>query len=156
MKLKEGDIATDFALKDKDAILHSLKNINSDFVVVYFYPKDNTPGCTVEAQMFSKEFPSFVKLNTVVLGISGGNEASKAKFCNAHKLRILLLSDTDLKVAKAYGAHGQKLFMGRKYFGITRTTFVLDKNHKILKIFDKVKPDTHAQEVLKFIEGVKK
>ena len=93
-------------------------------------------------------------MNAEIIGISGGNEKTKDKFCNANNLKILLLSDTDFKISTKYGLYGEKSFMGRKYMGISRVTFILDKNKKIIKIYDKVKPLTHSKEVLKFIEDL--
>ena len=151
--LKEGEQAPDFSLRDKDSNIHSLSEINSDYVLVYFYPKDSTPGCTIEAQEFSKDIEEFNKLNTTIIGISGGDEKSKTKFCEKHDLKILLLSDTDFSVSNNYGVYGEKSFLGRKYMGISRWTFVLNKDHKIIKIYDKVKPAEHSQEVLEFIRN---
>ena len=151
--LKEGEQAPDFSLRDKDSNIHSLSEINSDYVLIYFYPKDSTPGCTIEAQEFSKDIEEFNKLNTTIIGISGGDEKSKTKFCEKHDLKILLLSDTDFSVSNNYGVYGEKSFMGRKYMGISRWTFVLNKDHKIIKIYDKVKPAEHSQEVLEFIRN---
>lgn len=151
--LKEGEQAPDFSLRDKDSNIHSLSEINSDYVLVYFYPKDSTPGCTIEAQEFSKDIEEFNKLNTTIIGISGGDEKSKTKFCEKHDLKILLLSDSDFSVSNNYGVYGEKSFMGRKYMGISRWTFVLNKDHKIIKIYDKVKPAEHSQEVLEFIRN---
>ena len=151
--LKEGEQAPDFSLRDKDSNIHSLSEINSDHVVIYFYPKDSTPGCTIEAQEFSKDIEEFDKLNIKIIGISGGDEKSKTKFCEKHDLKILLLSDSDFSVSNNYGVYGEKSFMGRKYMGISRWTFVLNKDHKIIKIYDKVKPAEHSQEVLEFIRN---
>ena len=151
--LKEGEQAPDFSLRDKDSNIHSLSEINSDYVLIYFYPKDSTPGCTIEAQEFSKDIEEFNELNTNIIGISGGDEKSKTKFCEKHNLKILLLSDSDFSVSNNYGVYGEKSFMGRKYMGISRWTFVLNKDHKIIKIYDKVKPAEHSQEVLEFIRN---
>ena len=150
--LKEGEQAPDFSLRDKDGEIHSLNEVNSDYVIVYFYPKDNTPGCTIEAKDFSRDKKEFDKLNTTVIGISGGDEKSKTKFCEKQNIKVLLLSDSDFSVSNNYGVYGEKSFMGRKYMGISRWTFVLNKNHKIIKIYDKVKPGIHSEEVLEFIK----
>ena len=151
--VKVGEQAPDFSLRDKDSNIHSLSEINSDYVLVYFYPKDSTPGCTIEAQEFSKDIEYFDKLNVKVIGISGGDEKSKTKFCEKYDLKILLLSDSDFSISNNYGVYGEKSFMGRKYMGISRWTFVLNKDHKIIKIYDKVKPAEHSQEVLEFIRN---
>lgn len=152
MKLNIGDKAPEFSLKDKDSKFHSLKEINSNFIVLYFYPKDSTPGCTIEAQQFNKDLSNFKKLNTTIIGISGGDEKSKTKFCEKHNLKLLLLSDPDFKISKEYNVYGEKSFMGKRFLGIFRTTFILDKNHKIIKIYDKVNPQAHSEEVLSFIK----
>lgn len=153
MLLKEGVKAPSFSLKDKDNQVHNLKDINSDFIVIYFYPKDNTPGCTIEANMFNKDLDKFKKLNTTIIGISGGDSKSKTKFCEKHDLKLLLLSDTDFKVSEKFGVYGEKKFMGRTYMGINRVTFTLDKNKYVIKVFQKVKPPIHSKEVLEFIKS---
>ena len=144
--------APDFELRDKDGKFHSLNKIDSRFLVLYFYPKDSTPGCTIEAQQFNKDLSNFKKLNAIIIGISGGDEKSKTKFCEKHNLKLLLLSDSDFKVSKEYGVYGEKSFMGRKFFGISRTTFILDKDHKIINIYNKVNPLAHSEEFLIFIK----
>lgn len=156
--LKQGDVPPDFSLKDKDGKLHSLKGLNSTYVILYFYPKDDTPGCTLEANLFNKKLEEFKKLKTTVIGISGGDEESKKKFCQKYGLNFALLSDPDYSVCKEYDSYGEKSFMGRKYFGILRTTFILhhhylskNKDYKIIKIFENVKPEGHAEEVYNFI-----
>ncbi len=152
--MKVGDKLSNFLLKDRNGVMHSLRDITSDYIILYFYPKDNTPGCTIEANKFNEDIKKFRKMNAEIIGISGGNEKTKDKFCNANNLKILLLSDTDFKISTKYGLYGEKSFMGRKYMGISRVTFILDKNKKIIKIYDKVKPLTHSKEVLKFIEDL--
>lgn len=144
-----------FSLKDKDGEIHSLSDIATEYTIVYFYPKDNTPGCTVEAIMFSKNLPKFKKLNAEVMGISGGDEKTKTKFCEKHKLKVTLLSDPDFSISKKYGVYGEKSFLGKKYLGINRTTFLLDKNKKVIKVFPKVSPAIHTSEILDFIKKQK-
>ena len=151
--IKVGEQAPDFSLRDKEGEIHSLSEVNSDYIIVYFYPKDNTPGCTIEAKDFSRDIGKFDKLNTEIIGISGGDEKSKTKFCEKQNLKILLLSDSDFSVSNNYGVYGEKTFMGRKYMGISRWTFVLNKDHKIIKIYDKVKPGIHSEEALEFIKN---
>ena len=152
MVLKVGDKAPEFRLKDKDGKVHQLET--NKYTVVYFYPKDDTPGCTIEAKEFTKDLKEFEKLGIEVIGISGGDEKSKTKFCNKYHLKITLLSDTDFSVSTKYGVYGEKSFMGKKYLGISRTTFVLDKNNKIIKIFGNVKPEGHSKEILEFIQSL--
>lgn len=155
MKLKEGKKAPDFKLSDKDGEIHSLKSLKADNVVLYFYPKDDTPGCTVEAIAFEKDLPKFKKLKTEVIGISGGTDKTKEKFCKKHGLEsLLLLTDREFETAKAYDSFGEKTFMGRKYEGIFRNTFVLDKDRKISKIFEKADPKTHTAEVLDYLKSL--
>ena len=150
--LRVGNTATDFALNDKDGKMYKLKDIKSKYTVVYFYPKDNTPGCTIEAVEFSKDLNKFEALNVKIIGISGGNEKSKTKFIEKYKLKALLLSDPDFSVCKQYGVYGEKSFLGKKFVGIKRMSFLLDKNKKILKIYEKVKPAEHSKELLKDIK----
>ena len=150
-KVIEGKKAPNFKLRDKDGNYLALADLDNEFVVVYFYPKDDTPGCTIEATGFSKKLKSFEMAGAAVIGISGGDDASKAKFCTKHKLKLTLLSDPDFKVATAYEAYGDKQFMGKKFKGILRKTFLLDGKGKVLKIFEKVTPEGHAQEVLSAI-----
>lgn len=149
--IKEGDKAIDFSLKDKDGKKHSLKDFKSRFLVLYFYPKDNTPGCTIEAKMFSKDIEKYKKASADIIGISGGDDKSKKKFCERNNLKIPLLSDTDFIIPKKYGVYGEKNFMGKKYMGINRTTFII-RNNKIIKIFEKVNPKNHSDEVLGFLK----
>lgn len=148
----EGKNAPDFKLTDKDNKTYSISDFTEDNIVIFFYPKDNTPGCTIESIDFSKNLSAFKKLNTAVVGISGGDNKSKAKFCEKQKLETVMLSDTNFEVASKYNVYGEKSFMGKKYMGISRVTFVLDKNRKIVKIFDKVKPAQHISEVIEFIK----
>lgn len=145
--------APQFSLKDKDGIVHRLDAFKDDIVVVYFYPRDNTPGCTIEASQFTAALSKFKKLGAAVVGISGGDEKSKTKFCEKHDLKVLLLSDPDFAVAKAYGAYGKKKFMGREFMGIFRNTYIIDQKREIVKVFEKVKAATHVQEVLDYLEG---
>ena len=154
MVLKKGDKSFDFALKNKDGKLHKLSDIKSNYVVVYFYPKDSTPGCTIEANEFTELINDFKKLNAEVIGISGGDEESKRKFCDKHNLKITLLSDHNFKISKKYGVYGEKSFLGKKFLGINRTTFVLDKNKKIIMVYENVKVQEHAKEILKFVKNL--
>jgi thioredoxin-dependent peroxiredoxin len=148
-----GRTAPEFKLKDKDGKEWSLKDLNTDYTVVYFYPKDNTPGCTIEANMFTRDLDKFKHVNTSVVGISGGNEQTKSKFCEKHDLKVLLLSDPDFKVAEAYGVYGEKKFMGRIFLGLSRITFVLDKEKRVIKVYNQVKPANHSEEILEFINS---
>jgi peroxiredoxin Q/BCP len=154
--LKVGQTAPKFSLKDKDGKAHSIGALKADFTVLYFYPKDDTPGCTLEAKEFSQSLPKFKSRNVSVVGVSGGNEKTKANFCKKYSLKIPLVSDPNFKVSKSYGAYGTKKFMGRSFQGIFRKTFLLDKTGKIARIFDSVKPEGHAEEVLAAIDALSK
>lgn len=149
--LKVGAPAPDFALKDYSGKEYSLESFSEDYLVVYFYPKDDTPGCTIEAREFNKALPKYEKLGARVVGISGGDERSKQKFCQKHNLKITLLSDTNYTISKKFGVYGEKSFMGRKFNGIFRTTFLLDGQRNIVRVFENVKPEVHADEVLELI-----
>ena len=146
--LKEGTVAPDFTLKDANGETVRLKDLRGQKVVLYFYPKDDTPGCTKEACSFRDAFAAYKKRNIKVLGVSTDSEASHQKFANKYKLPFTLLADTDHAIADAYGVYGQKKFMGRSYMGINRMTFLIDEKGKIKKVFEKVKPEQHASEVL--------
>ncbi len=146
--LKEGTVAPDFTVKDENGETVRLKDLRGQKVVLYFYPKDDTPGCTKEACAFRDAFAAYKKRNIKVLGVSVDSEASHKKFAIKYKLPFTLLADTDHAISDAYGVYGQKKFMGRSYMGVNRMTFLIDEKGKIKKVFEKVKPEDHAQEVL--------
>lgn len=145
---KEGSAAPAFTTTDADGQKVSLKDFRGEKVVLYFYPKDDTPGCTKEACSFRDSFSEYKKRGIKVLGVSPDNEASHKKFAAKYKLQFTLLADPDHSIADSYGTYGEKKFMGRKYMGVKRTTFLIDEKGKIKKIFEKVKPEEHAREVL--------
>jgi len=151
---QEGRTAPDFRLLDKDGSEHRLSRLPAAATVLFFYPKDDTPGCTLEAKEFSAAVKRFTAMNVAVFGISGGDPKSKEKFCRKHNLGITLLADHDFAVAAAYGVYGLKKFMGREYKGINRTTFIIGPDRRVLKVFEEVKPAGHAAEVLEFLKGV--
>ena len=146
--LMKGDKAPGFSLPDDNGNMVSLSDFTGKNVIVYFYPKDNTPGCTKEACSFRDAFDEFLEAGAVVLGISPDDAASHVDFRKRHNLPFHLLSDTDHKVAEAYGAWGEKNTYGVKSVGILRSTFVVDGEGVIKKVFAKVKPEGHAEEVL--------
>lgn len=146
--LKEGSVAPAFTTTDAKGQPIKLKNFRGEKLVLYFYPKDDTPGCTREACSFRDAFAEFRKRGIKVFGISPDNETSHKKFTDKFQLPFTLLADTDHAIADAYGTYGQKKFMGRTYMGVNRTTFLIDEKGKIKKIFEKVKPEDHAREVL--------
>jgi peroxiredoxin Q/BCP len=146
--LKEGTTAPAFKTTDANGETVSLKELRGQKVVLYFYPKDDTPGCTKEACSFRDEFAKFKKSGIAVLGVSPDTEKSHKKFETKYKLPFTLLADTDHAIAESYGVWGEKKFMGRTYMGVNRTTFLIDEKGKIKKVFEKVKPEDHASEVL--------
>lgn len=151
--LKPGNTAPSFTTKDGAGHTVKLKDFKGQKVVLYFYPKDDTPGCTKEACSFRDDFATFKKRGINVLGVSPDSEASHKKFADKYKLPFTLLSDPDHAIAEAYGTYGQKKFMGRTYMGILRTTFLIDEKGKIKKVFEKVKPDEHSREVLEAFDA---
>jgi peroxiredoxin Q/BCP len=148
MILKEKTKAPDFSLVDEKGNKVSLADYKGKPVVLYFYPKDDTPGCTTEACNFRDDYSKYEEAGAVILGVSPDSEKSHAKFANKHSLPFTLLVDEDHKVCDAYGVWGRKKFMGREYDGVFRTTFLIDKDGNIAKVFEGVKPATHSGEVL--------
>ena len=147
-KLLAGKKAPDFILPDQDGKMHSLKSYRGRWVLLYFYPKDFTGGCTKEACGIRDEFRNFEKSKIVVLGISVDSVESHKKFRKKYGLPFTLLSDEDKKVTGAYGVWAKKSFMGRSYMGTLRQSFLIDPQGKIVTVYEKVKPETHAKEVL--------
>ena len=143
-----------FNLPSTNGDTFDLKKIKNN-VVVYFYPKDDTPGCTLETKDFSKLYKQFKKEKTEVVGISKDSITSHLKFKKKYKVPFQLLSDEDVKVQKKYKVWGMKSFMGRKFKGTIRSTFLIDKNKKVLKSWSNVRVLNHAKEVLAFLKGAK-
>lgn len=146
--LKEGSKAPDFKLLDQDGKAHKLSDYKGKKVVLYFYPKDSTPGCTIEACNFRNDEALYKKKGAVILGISVDDEKSHKKFVEKYHLPFTLLADIDKKVVNSYGVWGEKSFMGRKYLGTSRETFIIDEKGKIVKHFDDVKVKDHSKEIL--------
>jgi len=146
--LKEGTSAPAFKTTDANGEDVSLKDLRGQKVVLYFYPKDDTPGCTKEACSFRDAFSKFKKRGITILGVSPDSEKSHQKFATKYKLPFTLLADKEHAIADAYGVWGEKKFMGRTYMGVHRKTFLIDEKGKIKKVFEKVKPEEHADEVL--------
>ena len=144
--------ASNFTLPSTNQNDYSLKNSIDKYVVLYFYPKDDTPGCTIEANDFNKLFAKFKKLDCEIYGISKDGLKSHAKFRDKYKIKFDLLADEEIKVLKKYKVWGKKKFMGREFMGIIRTTFLIDKKGKILKIWKNVKVKDHAQDVLETLK----
>ena len=143
-----GDKAPDFTLLDKNNNPVSLSNFTGKKIVLYFYPKDNTPGCTRQACAFAANLHQFEERNITVIGISKDSVASHEKFAAKHNLPFILLSDPELIAIKAYGVWQEKKLYGKVSMGVARTTFLIDENQNIVKIMPKVKPDTNANEIL--------
>ena len=148
MNLKVGDKAPGFSLRDQNGNSVSLDGYLGKKVIVFFYPKDDTPGCTVEACNFRDDFELYEEKNAVLIGISKDGEESHKKFISKFNLPFTLLCDEDHAVAEAYGAWGEKSMYGRKYMGIVRTTVVVDAEGNVEQIYEKVKPKDHSKELL--------
>ena len=146
--IEPGRKAPAFTLKDQAGVSHALKDHAGQPVVIYFYPKDDTPGCTTETCDFRDRLPQFSRTRTAVYGISILDEKSKAKFAAKHDVNFPLLADADHAVAEKYGVWQEKARYGRKYMGIVRTTFLIDREGKVARRWDNVKVDGHAEEVL--------
>ncbi|PIP60567.1 thioredoxin-dependent thiol peroxidase [Candidatus Uhrbacteria bacterium CG22_combo_CG10-13_8_21_14_all_47_17] len=148
MKLTIGDKALEFNLPDQKGKMHSLKDQKGKWTLLYFYPKDDTPGCTIEACTIRDNYPAFKKLGITVFGMSADPVKKHEKFSEKYDLPFTLLSDEEKETLEAYGVWGKKKFMGREYMGISRESFLIDPKGKIVKIYEKVKPAQHAEEVL--------
>lgn len=150
--LKVGDDAPDFSIKTSDANFVSLRDLKGKFIVLYFYPKDDTPGCTIQAMEFSELLHEFTKLNAIVLGVSKDDLKSHEKFKEKYKLNFDLGSDVDSDTCGKYSVLVEKSMFGKKYMGINRVTFLIDDNGKIAHIWPKVSVNGHATEVLQVLE----
>ena len=153
MALKQGDRAPDFSLPATNGQQVSLKELAGKKVVLYFYPRDNTPGCTKEACNFRDNYQALQQAGAVVLGVSADSVQSHDKFAGKYDLPFPLLSDKEAAVATAYGAWGEKSLYGRRFMGMNRMTFLIDEKGAIAGIWAKVKPDKHGEEVLEAIKG---
>ena len=151
LKLKPGDPAPDFQAKTQSGQSVRLADFRGKNVVLYFYPRDNTPGCTTEACAFRDDFAAFGRKDAVVLGVSTDSEKSHVKFTEKFKLPFPLLVDEDKKIVQAYGVWGEKTFLGRKYLGTHRVTFLIGPDGKIRQIWTQVKPAVHIKEVLQVL-----
>jgi peroxiredoxin Q/BCP len=153
-KLNEGDIAPDFCLKNQDEENICLRDFKGKKIVLYFYPKDNTPGCSMEAMTFTRYKDEFEKYNTTIIGVSKDSCDSHKKFIENKNLNITLISDIDKDIQKKYGVWRLKKFMGREFMGTVRSTFLIDEDGKIRKIWDKVKVKDHVEEVLENVKNL--
>ena len=152
--LKEKIKAPDIKLSSTNNSKFNLKNSFGNFVIIYFYPKDDTPGCTLETNDFNKLLPHFRKLNCEVYGISKDSVESHIKFKRKYKIKFDLLSDLNKKVLKKYKVWGKKKFMGREFIGVIRSTILIDKKGRILKIWNNVRVKDHAKEVLNTLKRI--
>jgi len=152
--IREGTLAPDFTLTTDGGGEVTLSDFRGQRVVLYFYPKDDTPGCTTEACSFRDDYSEIITAGAVVLGVSPDSVKSHDKFKLKYGLPFALLSDPDHQVAEMYGAWGEKEMYGRTYMGILRSTFVIDEEGRIIKVFPKVKPKNHSQEVLAVLARV--
>lgn len=152
--LETGTKAPVFTLNDKDGNAVSLADFAGKKVVLYFYPKDNTPGCTRQACAFAAAYEDFKTLDAVVIGVSKDSEASHRKFAEKYGLPFILLSDPELKAIQAYGVWQEKKNYGKVSMGVVRSTFIIDENGLVEKVMPKVKPDTNAAEILAYLKSV--
>ncbi len=151
-EINEGVLAPDFTLPSSEGKDVTLSSLKGKYVVLYFYPKDDTPGCTKEACNFRDRVADYESVGAKIYGVSVDDMNSHQKFIKKYQLPFPLLADTEKKVVGLYGVWKEKSFMGKKYMGTERNTFVIDPEGKIIKIFEKVKVDDHHQEVLAFIQ----
>ena len=150
--LEKGMKAPSFTLSDKDGNMVSLGDFAGRKIILYFYPKDNTPGCTRQACAFAANFEKFKETDAVVIGISKDSAASHRKFAEKYNLPFILLSDPDLQAIQAYGVWQEKKLYGKVSMGVVRTTYIIDENGTIENVMPKVKPDTNAAEILEYLE----
>ena len=151
--LEIGTKAPDFTLSDKDGNQVSLSQFLGKKVILYFYPKDSTPGCTRQACAFAGSYAAFRDLDAVVIGVSKDSTASHRKFAEKYELPFLLLSDPELGVLQAYGVWQEKKLYGKVSMGVVRTTFIIDETGVVEKVMPKVKPDTNAADILAYLQG---
>lgn len=153
--IEPGKKAPAFSLKDQQGKTHTLADCAGRAVILYFYPKDDTPGCTKQARSFRDNLPTFRTSNAVVLGVSGQGEASKAKFAGKYDLTFPLLADENYEVAEKYGAWQKKWLYGRTFMGVSRTTYLIGPDGKVVKRWDKVKVNGHTEDVLNELRTLK-
>ncbi len=155
MPINPGVKAPDFELEDESNTIRRLSDFRGRPVVLYFYPKDDTPGCTTEACNFRDDYSAYIDADVIILGVSPDDPKSHTRFKNKYTLQFPLLADKNHEVCNLYGVWGEKKFMGRVYDGVFRTTFLIDANGNIVKVFENVKPAGHSLEVLSVIKALK-
>jgi peroxiredoxin Q/BCP len=153
MPISAGNPAPDFETQDDTGVTRRLADYRGRTIVLYFYPKDDTPGCTTEACNFRDDYSAYVDANVIILGVSPDSAKSHAKFKKKFQLPFPLLADEEHAICEAYGVWGLKKFMGREYMGALRTTFVIDGDGRIKKVFEDVKPADHSKEVLEVVRS---
>ena len=151
--LETGTKAPAFELPDQNGVMHRLEDYKGKKVILYFYPKDNTPGCTKQACGYSERYPQFMEKGAVILGVSKDSVASHKRFEEKYGLAFTLLSDPERTVIEAYDVWKEKKLYGKVSMGVVRSTYVIDENGVIEKVFEKAKPDTNAQEILDYLDG---
>jgi peroxiredoxin Q/BCP len=152
MPIEKGLTAPGFTLKDDEGRTRKLSDYLGRKVILYFYPKDDTPGCTTEACNFRDDFSIYVESGVIILGVSPDTVKSHKKFKDKFSLPFPLLADDDHKVSEAYGVWGRKKFMGKEYMGVSRTTFIIDETGIISHVFENVKPDQHSTEIISLLK----
>ena len=155
MPISSGIQAPDFALPDEKNTIRRLSDFRGRMVVLYFYPKDDTPGCTTEACNFRDNYSAYINADVVILGVSPDTAQSHGKFKEKFMLPFPLLADSQHKICQKYGVWGPRKFMGREFEGVLRTTFLIDPNGKIIKVYENVKPPEHSSEVLAEIKSIR-
>jgi peroxiredoxin Q/BCP len=151
MPIHKGMPAPDFSLKDDEGRIRTLTEFRGTKIVLYFYPKDDTPGCTTEACNFRDDYSAYVLAGVTILGVSPDSSKSHKKFREKFNLPFSLLADEDHQVAEAYGVWGKKTFMGKEYLGVLRTTFIIYEKGQIAHVFEDVKPADHSKEILSLL-----
>ncbi len=152
--LKIGENASDFTLPDQEGNQHKLSDYKGKKVILYFYPKDMTPGCTIEACSFRDDFAEYKKRGIIILGISGDSVDSHKKFSEKHSLPFTLLADSKKEVSDKYGVYGEKKFLGKTFLGVKRTTYLIDEKGIIRKVYEKVDVGEHSKEILEDINNL--
>ncbi|HET9641578.1 MAG TPA: thioredoxin-dependent thiol peroxidase [Candidatus Paceibacterota bacterium] len=150
---REGELAPDFSLPDQNGKTHSLSDYRGSWVLLYFYPKDDTPGCTIEACAIRDQFDYFKTADAVILGVSTDSVESHKRFAEKYSLPFTLLSDVNKEVVGRYGVFGEKKFMGKTYMGTKRTSFLINPEGKIERVYENVKPEIHADEVARDLKA---